>query len=196
MESSAYPEQEVERLGKLAALLHHRWSLPILVELDRAAGAKFITLLNRLQLSRDSLTRTLKVLIEQGWVEKNPGHGHPMRPEYILTSKAIGITPSCAEILDELRSLDLEILGLRKWTLPTLLALGKSGMRFSDLKGKLAGITPRALTETLKALAEVSMIKRVVLDTYPPSVEYQIGKKSKPLYELLDELSEKMVELE
>ena len=45
----------------------------------------FAVIERRFNLSRNSLTRTLSYLREQGWVMPNPGHGHPLRPEYILT---------------------------------------------------------------------------------------------------------------
>ena len=42
-------------------------------------------MLARLGLSRSMLTASLTQLIEAGWLQRNPGHGHPLRPEYVLT---------------------------------------------------------------------------------------------------------------
>ena len=69
----------------LPALLHHRWAVPILAVLHREKGAKFVTLGSRLGVSRDSLRRSLDRLTQQRLVRRNPGYGHPMRPEYVLT---------------------------------------------------------------------------------------------------------------
>ncbi|MGH2451320.1 MAG: winged helix-turn-helix transcriptional regulator, partial [Candidatus Limnocylindria bacterium] len=71
----------------ISALFHHRWAAPVLAELDRSRGSRFVTLSNRLALSRESLRRTLTALIDAGLVMKNPGYGHPLRPEYILTER-------------------------------------------------------------------------------------------------------------
>ena len=52
----------------LIVLFHHRWAVPILVEVYRTSGSKFVTLVKRLGASRDSVRRTLTALIEQNWV--------------------------------------------------------------------------------------------------------------------------------
>src|SRR5947207_13068422 len=66
-------------------LFHHRWAVPVLAELRRERGSRFVTLANRIGVTRDSLRRTLSALIDDGLVERNPGYGHPLRPEYVLT---------------------------------------------------------------------------------------------------------------
>ena len=63
----------------------------MLAELERQRGARFVALANRLGVSRDSLTRTLGALIDAGFVARNPGHGHPLRPEYILTKRGVPV---------------------------------------------------------------------------------------------------------
>src|SRR3546814_10066312 len=69
----------------LVQLSGHRWLVPLLADLASRKGARFVELIHRLGLSRDSLTRTLQAAAALGWVRRNPGHGHPLRPEYILT---------------------------------------------------------------------------------------------------------------
>ena len=98
------------KLARLAALLHHRWSVPVLAALLEGSGAKFVTLARRLDLSRDSLRRTLDVLIAQRWVMRNPGHGHPMRPEYLLTAAGARIAPWCHGLLRALSRLGLDYM--------------------------------------------------------------------------------------
>jgi len=63
----------------ITRLFHHRWAAPILAELHRSKGSRFVTLSNRLGLGRESLRRTLSALIDAGLVMKNPGYGHPLR---------------------------------------------------------------------------------------------------------------------
>ena len=143
----------------LVALCHHRWSIPLIAEL-RLAGAKFITLVNRLQISRDSLSRTLIALLEGGWVQHNPGYGHPLRPEYVLTPKGQGIGPACAALMSALQSLDIEETALHKWSLPVVCCLGAGPARFGQLKARLPGITARALAQTLKQLDSAKLVER------------------------------------
>ena len=82
------------KIGRFVALFHHRWAVPVLAELHRGAGgAKFVTLVNRLGIGRDSLRRTLAALIERGWVMPNPGHGHHWygnAESYFLIGQALG----------------------------------------------------------------------------------------------------------
>ena len=74
------------------------------------AKAKFVVLQKRLGISRSSLQRTLRALIDAGLVKKNPGYGHPMRPEYLLTERGAKVgAPAQALIaqdkLDDARAL-------------------------------------------------------------------------------------------
>jgi len=68
-------------LARLIGLVHHRWNILVIADLHRLSGAKFVTLVNHLDVSRGSLSTSLANLIELGIVRKNTGHGHPMRPE-------------------------------------------------------------------------------------------------------------------
>jgi len=177
-------------------LFHHRWSLPVISELQKLSGAKFVTLVNKLKISRDSLNRTLKKLIEEKWIERNPGYGHPMRPEYILSDSGTKLGSSCTAIVDEVERLDLSKIALNKWSLPILSSICERGQRFSDLKAQFPSITPRALTQSLKSLSERGLIERVVdTNQYPPLVEYKISTKSINLCGGLEELLKRLREL-
>ena len=94
--------------GRLPGFFHHRWTAPILAELHRTNGAKFITLVGRLSIPRETLIRTLRVLIRSGWVRRNPGHGHPLRPEYLPTARGRTLGGACERLMFELRRRDLE----------------------------------------------------------------------------------------
>src|SRR5215213_11761735 len=69
----------------LIALFHHRWAPPALAELARRDGVRFVELQNRLGVGRESLRRALDALLELGYARRNPGYGHPLRPEYLVT---------------------------------------------------------------------------------------------------------------
>ncbi len=72
--SSSTPLIDVIALGK------QRWMVALLADLAAHEGGRFVELLKRLGLSRDSLVRTLEGATLAGWVKRNPGHGHPLRP--------------------------------------------------------------------------------------------------------------------
>ena len=158
--------------ASLASLFHHRWSVPVLAELHRGAGAKFVTLHRRLGVSRAALTRTLKILGERGWSMRNPGYGHPMRPEYILTSGGRALGPACVALMERLGGLD-QALALNKWSLPSLHALGGEPRRFNQIAAIVGGATPRALARALKDLVCAELIVRELRDEYPPRTLYR-----------------------
>jgi DNA-binding HxlR family transcriptional regulator len=158
----------------LTRIFHHRWALPVIAELHRSHGAKFVTLVKRLEVGRDTLSRTLKALDERGWAIRNPGYGHPMRPEYVLTAAGHAIGPACATLLQTLTEAGLLEVGLKKWSLPVVYALGNHPRRFSELQTALSNATPRALTAALKELSEVGLVRRELQDGFPPSTSYRL----------------------
>lgn len=171
-----------------AQLFHHRWSVPILAELYRTSGSRFVALANQLGVSPDSLRHTLRALLRHRWVRRNPGYGHPLRPEYILTPTGALLAPGCARLLKLLQSLEFEEVGLRKWSMPVLLAIQTGRERFSDLKSSLRGITSRALTLALKDLQAAGLIERTIRDEYPPTTRYKLTGKGRRIGNLLVEL--------
>jgi DNA-binding HxlR family transcriptional regulator len=176
-------------LDRFIALFHRRWAVPVLVELERGRGAKFITLANRLGVGRDTLRATLEDLVSMGLVARNPGHGHPMRPEYLLTAAGSHLAPSSGRLLATVRRLDIEPLALRKWTLPVTLVIGHDEWRFSELRDELPGITPRALTLSLKDMGACRLIRRDVDDDYPPVPRYRLLRRAQPLLDTLEPMA-------
>lgn len=143
---------------RLIALCHRRWTLPLLATFWRqkarigVPGAKFVTLVHTLGLSRDSLSTTLHALIDShNLVMRNPGYGHPMRPEYVLTPAGRQVAPWADRIIAAAAA-DADLL-LRKWSLPVLFVLHEGGpQRFTALRRELGSPSPRALTQCLRAL--------------------------------------------
>ena len=156
----------------ISALFHYRWAVPILAELHRAGGSRFAPLAYRLGLSRESLRQTLAALAAAGLLAKNPGYGHPLRPEYVLTDQGRRLAPHCARLMEALRSGGLEDVGLRKWSVAVLLALGRE-RRFGELR-VLVGSTPRALALALKELGRAGLVERRVHHGFPPSTTYRV----------------------
>jgi DNA-binding HxlR family transcriptional regulator len=172
-------------LEPLIALCHHRWSLPILAELHRDNGAKFVTLVQRLKISRDALSRTLEALVQLGLIKRNTGYGHPLRPEYILTAPSKQIGQDVLELLHHLQQLEATTTGLKKWTLPILHAIHHSINRFSSLRETLPAISPRALTLTLQDLEELAWLTR-------SEDGYELSANGKKLAATLEPLMQKL----
>jgi DNA-binding HxlR family transcriptional regulator len=136
----------------LIKLCHHRWILPILAELHHQnGGSKFVTLVHHLQLSRDSLSRTLDQMQTMQLIERNTIYAHPLRPEYILKAHSKALATNAFTLMQQLEP-DQETL-LNKWALPTIHALQEHN-RFSKLLEVLPNITSRALALTLKNLEQ------------------------------------------
>jgi len=151
-------------------LTHHRWALPVLAEIERTRGSRFVTLSRRLGVGGDSLRRTLAALQAEGLVERNPGYGHPLRPEYVLTARGAAVAPRCAALVAAARGRE-DVL-LKKWSLPVLAQL-EQPRRFSELRTLLGAVTPRSLALTLRELEAAGLVRREVTDDYPPGVLYR-----------------------
>lgn len=184
-------------IPRLILLTHHRWAIPVLAELRAAGGGtKFVTLANRLAVSRAGLRQTLDRLIELGWVMPNPGYGHPMRPEYILTEEGAAIAPACVRLAAVLRRLGVEEVARRKWSLPALAAIrgaadpagGHGAGRFTSIRDRLAGVTDRALAMSLRELEGSGLVRRRIEAGYPPRPVYELTELARPLVPILARL--------
>jgi DNA-binding HxlR family transcriptional regulator len=175
-------------LGPLVDLVHNRWAVPVLAELHRTGGTRFVTICRRTGAGGESVRRALARLTQRGLVTRNPGYGHPLRPEYVLTTAGRSVAPACAGLLDELDALGIGSIGLNKWSVPVLAALAVD-RRFSELRGALPGVSPRALTLALKALADAGMVERTVLASYPPRTVYRLADRARRLTPALERIA-------
>jgi DNA-binding HxlR family transcriptional regulator len=136
-------------------------------------------------MSRDSLKRTLETLIREGLVLRNPGYGHPMRPEYILTPAGTRLAPWCVKAERLLAAVGSEEVTLRKWSLAVAFAIGEGHGRFSEMMEAVPGVSARALAMTLKNLQEAELVERMVREDYPPTPIYRLtrrGRRLTPLF--------------
>lgn len=121
--------------------------------------------------SRTSISGALQHLVELRYLRKNSGHGHPLRPAYVLTPKGRAIAEWAAELDSFLEPTDWKI-ARRTWALPILRAMIPVS-RYGELRSKLSPVTDRALSETLKKLGENHWLDRWVdIKHSPPSVTY------------------------
>lgn len=179
--------QAKEHLKPLIELAHHRWNIPVVAELHRRSGAKFVTLANALGVSRSSLSASLNDLIDLGLVKRNPGYGHPMRPEYLLTDSGAAIGDRCLRLVQLLDRRDEAEVGYRKWTLPLVAAVGEGVERFSDIRIALGDrATPRAIAMGLKSMLSAGWAQRLLVDDFPPSAGYALTSKGRSVFRIVD----------
>ena len=68
-----------------------------------------------------------------------------------------------------------------RWTVLIVGALGGGTMRFSELRDAVDGITPKVLTQTLRALERDGFVTRTVYAEVPPRVEYALTELGQSL---------------
>jgi DNA-binding HxlR family transcriptional regulator len=61
-----------------------------------------------------------------------------------------------------------------KWTMLVIVALEHGTLRFSELRRSVGGITPKMLTQTLRALERDGIVEREVIPTVPVTVRYTL----------------------
>ena len=174
----------MDRLRRIITLFHHRWSLPLVAELSRAEGARFVALVNRLEASPTAVRQALDHLIAHGLVTPNPGYGHPLRPDYILTPSGEEIARPCERLDSLVVKLGVRDVALRKWSMPVLYAIGEGASRFSEIPRMLGDATDRAVSLSLKELEAATMVGREILELRPPVSLYRatgVGKKLVPV---------------
>jgi DNA-binding HxlR family transcriptional regulator len=77
-----------------------------------------------------------------------------------------------------------------KWTLVMLRDLATGPRRFTELQRSLAGISPRTLSQRLRALEEEGIIERREYAEMPPRVEYSLTDKGRDLSPIVDAMRE------
>jgi len=155
--------------------------VPLLAEIGRSEGARFVTLRNRMEIPRDSLARTLEAAVEAGWVKRNPGHGHPLRPEVILTDAGRAMAALALRIADALADQGLGPAALSRWSLPLIHSLAQGSERFNDLSRAVGRVSPRALSQTLQRLVANDLVDRQIEPGFPPVSRYRLTQRGKSL---------------
>lgn len=161
-------------LDALIALGRNRWMAPLLALFAEKPGWRFAELLHRCGVARDSLSRTLDAALAAGWIARNSGHGHPLRPEYVVTGPGAEMAQAAKRVMVALAATGLAPEALTRWSLPALHVLGAGLDRFNLLARQLAPATPRALSMALRNLAANDLVAREIEPGYPPSSRYRL----------------------
>jgi DNA-binding HxlR family transcriptional regulator len=78
-----------------------------------------------------------------------------------------------------------EILGA-KWTAVLVHDLSEGPRRFSQLEHACSGISPRTLSERLRALEQEGIVERRSYPERPPRVEYELTAKGEALLPIIE----------
>src|SRR2546428_9034451 len=82
-----------------------------------------------------------------------------------------------------------EIIGA-KWTALLVHDLSEGPRGFSQLEHSCGGISPRTLSERLRALEDEGIVERHSYPECPSRVEYELTQKSESLLPIMDALRE------
>ena len=96
-----------------------------------------------------------------------------MNPVHEATSCSVA---ACAEIIGA------------KWTALLVHDLSEGPRRFSELEHSCARISPRTLSERLRALEDEGIVERRSYAESPPRVEYELTDKGEALLPIIEEM--------
>ncbi len=75
-----------------------------------------------------------------------------------------------------------------KWRIPIIISLTYGKKRFGEINRDITDISPKMLSQELKALEENKIITRTMYDSMPVTVEYSLTELGLSLHKLLEEL--------
>ncbi len=161
----------------LVKLCSRRWCLTALALIASGVHTRVSPVAHAAGCGRTAMTASFERLLELGLMVRSPGHGHPLRPEFMLSTEGREIAKWALQL--ETRIVDnVDRRRVRRaWALPILSELHEP-RRFNELRKALKPITDRALTLALTDCVDAGWIERIVdADTSPPAVSYRaIGK--------------------
>lgn len=156
----------------LVNITSRAWALPILSSLHDGIPGRQAPLLTATGASRTAFAQSMAHLVEIGLLERNPGHGHPLRPEFRLTPLGTRAAAIASSIRGVTKDGDQDLLR-RSWTLPILTSLNRPN-HFNQIKRGLRTISDRALSHNLRSLEERHWVHRGVdQSSRPPRSFYQ-----------------------
>ncbi len=174
-----------------AVLSRRQWALPILAALADGTAARLAPLAAATGAGRASVRVTLQHLAELELIERNPGHGHPLRPEWRITPRGSALVPIAKLTLRGRRPEDpVPTVIRRQWGLAIVDHLTlPSG--FSGLRRALLPITDRALSLTLKDLEAEQLVRREIEGRHhPPRALYRRDRRARALGRAIDRYRE------
>ena len=82
---------------------------------------------------------------------------------------------------------DVLMVRPNKWTLTVVTLLREERLRYNEIK-RVAGVSQKTLTQTLRDLERDGFITRTMFATIPPRVDYELTQLGRELLKLADNL--------
>ncbi|MBI3687731.1 MAG: helix-turn-helix transcriptional regulator [Actinobacteria bacterium] len=76
-----------------------------------------------------------------------------------------------------------------RWTILVVRDLLAGTRRFSELRRSLAGVSPKTLTDRLRALEGAGLVRRQIYAEVPPRVEYSLTERGRTLEPIIDAMA-------
>jgi DNA-binding HxlR family transcriptional regulator len=111
---------------------------------------------------------------------------HP-KPASKPRSSASNYIPKQPEHIECSIEKTLSVIG-GKWAFLVIRELFCGTKRFGELQRTIAGVSPKALTDTLRHLEEQGVLERHAFPTVPVTVEYHLTPKGQDLHQILKEM--------
>jgi DNA-binding HxlR family transcriptional regulator len=159
--------------------------VPILGGLHWTGGCRLGAIAETLGASRAALRQAARHLIDSGLIMEHPARAGAFE----LSRTGRRIAPACHALYMSLYFRRLDGVGLKKWPLAVLAALG-SGGRFSEIRALLPAITDRGLALALKDLEANRLVTRRIVEGRPPATVYTPADNARKLLERLDDLED------
>lgn len=157
----------------LVNLSSRAWSVDILAELATGTPGRQAALLSATGAGRTAFAASLTNLLELGMIERNPGHGHPLRPEFRLTPKGKKAAAIASKVKGLVGDPSESALIRRTWTVP-ILAVTSRPRYFGEIRHDLRDVSDRSLSVSLRQLEARSWIQRKVdVSGRPPRPTYE-----------------------
>ena len=87
----------------------------------------------------------------------------------------MGRTASDGQILRDSRNVGKVLARVGdRWSVLVIVLLGSGTRRFNEIKRSIDGISQQMLTRTLRGLERDGIVKRTILPSSPPQVEYAL----------------------
>ena len=68
-----------------------------------------------------------------------------------------------------------------KWSVLVIVLLGSGSRRFNEIKRSIEGVSQQMLARTLRGLERLGVVKRTILTSSPPQVEYALTSLGRSL---------------
>jgi DNA-binding HxlR family transcriptional regulator len=108
-------------------------------------------------------------------------------PEVAVEHPASRVAGARAPICDVGVRRAFEFLG-KRWNGIILGTLSGGPVGFADLRRNVGSITDSVLSDRLSELARAGLVERIVTDTRPPGVTYQLSRGGEDLMPILHQL--------